>query len=98
MSKDAAEIVMVVEYDGEPRIEVVTVRGLAQTLRDRVYADIDVQVTQVQALGRGGLLTDVFYAVSGLEYNENGMAYPTVTVTFPDGHTESAVYAVDGNG
>jgi hypothetical protein len=91
------DIVMLVIYEGETRMEVGPVTDLAEILRHRCYGDVSIEFGQLQALGLDGKLTDVTARVEGAgEYDDNDCAYPKVTVTFPDGHEESAWYQIDG--
>jgi hypothetical protein len=81
---------------GEAFMEVGGVTDLAERLRHAHYTE-EFDITEVYALSQLNELKPVTWRITGAsDYDENSMAYPVLTVTFPDGGTEQATYAIDG--
>jgi hypothetical protein len=94
---EGRQIMFVVDAGiGEAFMEVGDVADLADRLRHAHYGD-EVDITEVYALSQLNELKPVAWRITGANhYDDNSMAYPVLTVTFPDGGTEQATYAIDG--
>lgn len=97
MGNNGRQIMFVVDGGiGEAFMEVGDVAVLADRLRSAHYND-DVDITEVYALSQLNELTLVHWTIAGAhDYGDNEMAYPVVTVIFPDGGREWATYQIDG--
>ncbi len=91
------DVVMMIGYDGEFRPRIGTVADLADDLRHRAYAAVEVEVRQLLADDGHGNLASASYTVGGgTQFDDNDWALARVRVTFSDGHLESAYYTIDG--
>jgi hypothetical protein len=94
---ELTDLVTVISYEDEVVPDKSTVAGLATVLEHRAHQDISVEIQQIMAVGPDGKLATCSFRVEGGDkFDDQDWAHPKVTVTFPDGHEESAYYRIDG--
>lgn len=95
-NKEPTEICMTISFDGEARMAIGTVNDLADTLGGAVDGDCGVRVIRLLALDAEGEPTACDLSRRSSGYDEHDWAHVEVKVTFPDGHSESGWYRIDG--
>lgn len=97
----AKNLLLVVDYGDGPEFDHANIEQLAQLHQGLQYGHSDLQLHGVYALDTTVTPprpVPAEYAIEGArDFDpESRMAYPVVTVRYPDGSTEQAGYAIDG--